>query len=109
MANYVFTGKSAANTAKTHTIVATKIKKNLRVHTLTVSTSGGDIAADCTVAIHDNDVSIWEVELRDDKVFGAHIDFSSAPIPITSGSLKVVTDAAGANVVVTVSCTYERY
>lgn len=101
-----FTGISAANAAKTHTVTL-PTGKEIFVHTLTVSTSGADIAADCTIAIKDNAVSVWEVELRAGQLFGGHFDFSSCPIPIRAGDLTVVTDAAGAGCLVTVSMTYE--
>jgi len=106
-----FTGKSAANTAKTHTITkpvaSTNVSRDILIHSLTVSTSGGDIAADCTIAVNDNGTSVWEVELRNAKIYGGHFDFSSCPIPIRDGNCTIVTDAAGANVIVTVSAIYE--
>lgn len=102
----VFTGSSAANTAKTHTI--TKLSgKAIRLHSLTVSTRGADSATDCQVTISDNGTVVWRVSLRLAKVFGGHFNFDSCPIPIRNGNLTIDTGAAGALCIVDVSATYE--
>jgi hypothetical protein len=103
---------SAANTAKTHTIVLPTInktstkKKEIQIRSLTISTSGADIGADTGVAVQDNGTTIWNVELRSAKVFGGHFRFDDYPITIRNGNLTIVSDAAGAGCIVTVSMVY---
>lgn len=102
-------GDSAANTAKTHTITqptGNKGTKDIEIRSLTVSTAGADIAADTTISIQDNAVEIWRVELRSGKVFGGHFRFDDYPLTIRDGDCTIVTDAAGASVIVSVSVVY---
>lgn len=100
------TNDSAANTAKTTTITK-PTGKEIYIHTLTVSTGGADLAADCSIVINDNAVAVWKVEFRAGQIFGGHFDFSSCPIPVRSGDATIVVDAGGASVVTTTSVTYE--
>ena len=107
------TGVSLANTAKTHTISAIVpgtgtggMRRKINIHSIAISTGGGDIAADCTVTINDNAVGIWAVEMRAGKVFGGYFRFDDYPITIKDGDCTIVTDAAGAGVTVTVSIVY---
>ena len=107
-----FTGVSAANTAKTHTVTLPKVHatsgayREIRIHSLTVSTGGGDLSADCTISVQDNASEVWKTELRSGKVFGGNFNFGDYPIVIRNGDLTIVTDAGGANVIVTISAVY---
>jgi hypothetical protein len=107
-----FTGVSAANTAKTHTITLPKVNvnssklKKIFIRSLTISTSGADPANDITVAVNDNGSAVWSVELRAAQIFGGHFKFDNYPIVIRDGNLTIVTDAAGAGCLVTVSAVY---
>ena len=114
MAHHTMTGVSADNTAKTHTIDAPEVnssstnKKKIILHSITVTTSGADIAADVGVLItasHTGDT--WNAELRSGKVFGMDKVFGPNGWDCGHDDVTIVTDAGGAGVVVTVSVHYE--
>lgn len=96
---------SAANTEKTMTI-ARGNKKRIFIRTLTVTTRGGDVAADTNIIINDNGTKVWGAVLRSGKVFGGHFDFGKG-LPIRNGACTIVVDDAGANVITETSAIYE--
>jgi hypothetical protein len=112
MSQHLYTGASAAAGAKTNTITAPKINNNsskvkkILIHSITVTTSGGDIAADVGILLTKASGETWNAELRSGKVFGAHFPFPH-PIDCGHGNVTIVTDAGGAGVVVTTSVQYE--
>lgn len=111
MATFIKTADSTANTAQTLTLTAPKVNNTtgntryLLLHSLTVSTSGADLAADMGVKITTGSGQTWNVELRSGKVFGGHFEFSH-PI-VSRGDITIVADAGGALVVSTLSVVYE--
>jgi hypothetical protein len=80
--------------------------RRIYIHSITVTTSGADIAADVGIAVADNGTTIWNGELRSGKVFGGHFAFP-APIPIRAGNCVITVDAGGASVVTVTSVIYE--
>jgi hypothetical protein len=102
---HVTTQDSGANAANALTI-ARGNKKRIFIKSLTVSTSGADIAADISVIIEDNDVDVWKCILRSGQVYGGHFDFGKG-LPIRNGDCDIDVSAGGALVVTTVSVVYE--
>lgn len=102
---------SVADTEKTHTITQPSAgpQRRILIHWITVSTRGGDIAADAEIIINDNGVRRWRLDLRSAKVFGGHILFAPCPIVIQDGDCTIVTGEGGANVIVSTSVGYEVY
>jgi hypothetical protein len=112
MSQHTVTANSGANAAQTVTLTppfrqgnAAPYKK-LVIHSITVTTSGGDIAADIGILLTKPNSETWNAELRSAKVFGGHFDFSH-PIDCGHGVSTIVVDAGGANVVTTCSVQYE--
>ncbi len=106
MRRYSFTGESAVNTAKTHTLDTPSTTDWVDIKSLTITTRGGDIAADISIKIQDNGVDRWIAWLRSGKIYGAHFSDIDV-IKLNSGVLQIVTAAGGADVVVVVSCVYK--
>ena len=113
MSQHLYTGASTAGAAKTNTITAPKINNNsskvkkVLIHSITVTTSGGDIGADVGILLTKVATSeTWNAELRSGKVFGSHFTFPH-PIDCGHGNVTIVTDAGGSGVVVTTSVQYE--
>ena len=112
MSQLLYTGASTANAAKTHTLTPpyrqgnTGARKKIVIHAITVTTSGGDIAADVGCLLTKTNGDTWNAELRSAKVFGSHFTFPH-PIDCGYGAVTFVTDAGGENVLVTTSIQYE--
>jgi hypothetical protein len=102
---HVQTQDSTANAAQSLAISRGN-KKRIYIKSLTISTGGADLAADCSVIIEDNDVDVWKVELRSGKVFGGHFDFGKG-LPIRNGDCDIDVDAGGAGVTTHLSVVYE--
>jgi hypothetical protein len=110
MSNHLVTQDSSANAAQTVTITPPVRttggrRKKLVIHSITVTTKGGDIAADVGILVTANG-DTWNAELRSAKVFGGHFDFSH-PIDCGFVAATVTVDAGGASVVTTCSVQYE--
>jgi hypothetical protein len=113
MSQHIATANSGANAAATLTITAPKVNNNsstvkkILIHSITVTTSGGDIAADIGILLTKvSSGETWNAELRSAKVFGGHFPFSHA-IDCGHGNVTITTDAGGASVIVTTSVQYE--
>ena len=107
MRRFVFTGESTANTEKTHTPQVPTNSNVINIESLTVSTRGGDIAADVGIYIKDAGNTVWSAFLRSGQVFGAHFSNIGA-FPI-NGAITVVTDDAGSNCIVVTSMVYQTF
>ena len=99
-----FTGESAANTAKTHSIsVGTVGSVNFK--SLTISTRGADQAADIKIAITDGGRERWIVWLRESQIHGAHFsEIGDIILANTPSTLEITTGAAGTGCIIVISC-----
>ena len=108
----VVTQDSSANTAQTVTISALARQtggssKRYKIHSVTVTTKGADLAADIGILITTGYGFTWNAELRSGKVFGFDKIFGPFGLDCGPGATTVVVDAGGASVVTTCSVHYE--
>ena len=107
MKRFTFTGESAANLEKIHALGTPGTTEYVDIISLNISTRGGDVAADTSIQIKDGGIVKWKAYLRSAKEFGKNFpNIGMIKIP---GAFTILTDDAGANVIVTVSCVYDCY
>lgn len=107
MRRFVFTGDSGANAEKTHTPQIPTNTEYINIESLTISSTGGDVASDVTIEIKDAGNTVWKAALRSGKEYGRHFTNIGA-FPL-NGTLTIVTAAGGASVVVTTSMIYQTF
>lgn len=103
-----FFGESGTNAAATHTIPLPDGCTHADFRSLTISTHGGDVAADVEISILDGGRKRWGAWLRSDKLYGAHFSLIGKIILANKPTtLQIYTGAGGANVIVSVACVIE--
>jgi len=104
MKRMTYTGESAANTEKTHALGTPGNTEYVDIISLDVSTRGGDVAADASIQIKDGAEARWTAYLRSGKEYGK--SFSNLGLMKMTDAFTILTDDAGANCIVVVSCVY---
>jgi hypothetical protein len=114
MSHHMKTVTGGANAISTLTLTLPKMNNNsgklryqIRVHSITVTTSEADLGADIAVLATSGTGETWKAFLRTDKVFGGHFEFSSCPLPSKGADMVITASAGGALCKTTISAAYE--
>jgi hypothetical protein len=106
------TGSADATSTLTLTLpqagtISGKKKYQIRVQSITVTTSEADIAKDVAITVTSATSETWKAFLRSAAVHGAHFQFDGFPLVSKGGDMVITATAAGAACKTTISAAYE--
>ena len=106
MSHHMKTVTGAADAVSTLTLTLPDGKYQVRVGSITVTTSEADIGSDVAILATSATGETWKAFLRSAQVHGGHFEFTF-PMSSRGGDMVITASAAGAACKTTVSANYE--